>query len=242
MAMRGYHQFAISRPYRHVAVVFSLLVLPLLGFFTFSLVNHISLVVTFSDLLLSMWRLSVAFIFAVIFAWLLVVVFVRGKTEHLSITFFDVAQSMPTFTILPIGVHYFGQTNFTIILFLIITIIWPIVFTIISALKQANRSWTDAVSMSRISGLDYVRYYLLPITAPGIVTGAIIGLGNGWEALIATEIILNTPHGLGSFFQGFANNTSMTVFGVLAFLLVIFALNKLLWIPLLEKSHQLVEQ
>jgi ABC-type nitrate/sulfonate/bicarbonate transport system permease component len=112
----------------------------------------------------------------------------------------------------------------------------------VSALKQVERSRTEAVIVSRIKGFDYVRYYLLPLTAPGIVTGAIIGLGEGWEALIGTEIILNTPHGLGAFFQSFSESSSMTLFGVLIFLTIIYAINKFIWLPLLERSHELVEE
>ncbi|MHB1316790.1 MAG: hypothetical protein ACYCZW_02955, partial [Minisyncoccota bacterium] len=105
-----------------------------------------------------------------------------------------------------------------------------------------DKSWKDAVIMSRIKKIDYIRYYLFPVTTPGIVTGAIIGLGDGWEALIATEIILGINTGLGNFFAGFSNNSVQTLFGVLIFLSVIFTINKLIWLPLLEKSHTMIEQ
>ena len=189
-----------------------------------------------------MWRLGVAFIFATILAWFLVVILIRGKTESPALAVFDVLQSLPTFVILPIAIHFLGQSEFTIIFFLTITIIWPIIFSIVSALKQVDQSWLEAVAMSRIKGFDYLRYFLFPVTAPGIVTGAIIGLGEGWEALIATELLLDTNTGLGPFFSSFSSNTGMTLFGVLIFLSIIFALNKFIWLPLLEKSHRLVEQ
>jgi ABC-type nitrate/sulfonate/bicarbonate transport system permease component len=142
---------------------------------------------------------------------------------------------------LPVAVRYLGEGEFTIITFLSITIIWPIIFSIVSALKQSDKSWSEAVSISRIGGLDYVKYYLLPVTSPGIVTGAIIGLGDGWEALIATELLLETEKGLGPFFKGFSDNSAMTFFGVLVFLSIIFTINKFVWLPLLEKSHQRTE-
>ncbi len=240
--MRAYHHFSLNRSIRHLVPAFGMILLPLAGLFAFSLVSGIAFGTIISDLGISLWRLGVAFIISTVLAWILVVWLVRGKTESPTLAIFDVLQSLPTFTILPIGVHFFGPTTFTIIFFLSITIIWPIIFSIVSSLKQVERSRMEAVIVSKIRGFDYIRYYLLPLTLPGIVTGAIIGLGDGWEALIATEIILEMKTGLGPFFQGFAGSTNMTLFGVLVFLLVIFTINKFIWLPLLEKSHRLVEE
>ncbi len=239
--MRAYHHFSVNRSAKHLLIAFAILLLPLVGLFVFSLVSGIAFGTTLYDLGVSIWRLSIAFLISTILAWLLVVIFIRKHTEGPALAIFDVLQSLPTFTILPIAVRFLGGGNITIITFLIITIIWPIIFSIVSALKQADRSWFEAVTISRIKGFDYIRYYLLPVTLPGIVTGAIIGLGDGWEALVATELLLGTKTGLGPFFQGFADNSSMTLFGVLVFLSVIFTINKFIWLPLLEKSHQLME-
>lgn len=239
--LRAYHHFSINRSLPHLAVAFAVLALPLAGLFAFSFVSGVSFTLALSDILISTWRLTVAFIFATVIAWVLVVVLIRGRTESSALAVFDVLQSLPTFTILPIAVHYFGESELTIITFLGITIIWPIIFSIVSALKQADKSWSDAVTMSRIGGWHYVRLYLFPVTAPGIVTGAIIGLGDGWEALIATELLLGTKTGLGPFFSGFADNSAVTLFGVVVFLSFVFAINKFVWLPLLDRSHRLVE-
>lgn len=239
--MRAYHHFSVNRSYKHLFVAFCFLLIPLFGLLVFTAVTGISFQLTVYDLLVSVWRLGVAFVIATVLAWVLVVVLIKGKTEVPTLALFDVMQSLPTFTILPIAVHFLGQSESTIILFLIITVIWPIIFSIVSSIKQVDQSWRDAVAMSGIKGFDYIRYYLFPVTTPGIVTGAIIGLGDGWEALIATEIILQTQTGLGAFFQGFSSNSAETLLGVLVFLSVVFTINKLIWLPLLDKSHQLLE-
>jgi len=240
--MRAYHHFSLNRSTKHLLAGFSIILIPLFGLFAFSIVSGIQFKTVLSDLAISVWRLAIALGIGIIAAWVLVVLFVRGKTSNIALSFFDVMQSLPTFTILPIAVHFWGSGEGTIIFFLVITVIWPIIFSIVSSLKQAEKSFTEAVYISRISGIDYIRYYLFPLTAPGIVTGAIIGLGDGWEALIATEIILQTKTGLGPFFKIFADNSSMTLLGVLVFLSVIYAVNKFIWLPLLEKSHELVEE
>lgn len=240
--MRAYHQFSLNRSNQHLLVAFGILVLPLVSLLIFSFVNKVSFTLALGDLLISIWRLYVAFVIATIAAWLLVVLLVRGKTESPVLAIFDVLQSMPTFIILPIAVHFFGVSEATIIVFLALAIIWPVIFSIVSSLKQIDRSWHEAMVISRIRGFNYVRYFLFPVTVPGIVTGAIIGLGDGWEALIATELLLKIKTGVGPFFDAFSNNSSMTLFGVLIFLSIIFASNKFIWLPLLEKSHRLISQ
>ncbi len=240
--MRAYHHYSLNRERRHLLVGFLIILLPLFALFAFSIVSGIQFHTVLYDLSVSMWRLFVALVISVVLGWVAVVVFVRGKTNNIALAFFDVMQSLPTFTILPIAVHFFGTETSTIILFLVITIIWPVIFSIVSALKQADQNLTEAIYISRLHGFDYIKYYLFPLTAPGIVTGAIVGIGEGWEAIIATEIILQAKTGLGPFFQSFADNSAMTTLGVLVFLSVIYTINKFVWLPLLEKSHQLVEE
>lgn len=77
---------------------------------------------------------------------------------------------------------------------------------------------------------------------PGFITGSIVGLGEGWEALIATEIIVGMDTGLGNFFQTYSTNPKITAFGVLGFLILIFSINKVIWLPLLEWSHRKMEE
>ena len=217
-----------------------MLMFPLAALLVFSYITNINFEGAVFDLLISMWRLGCAFIIATTLAWVLVASIIGSRLEGTALALFDVLQSLPTFVILPLGIYYFGQSEQTIILFLSITIIWPIIFSIVSALKQVNRSWREAVAISRLSGFNYVRYFLFPVSTPGIATGAIIGLGDGWEALIATELLLHTKTGLGPFFNSFATDTTMTLFGVLIFLSVIFTLNKFIWLPLLEKTHEMI--
>ncbi len=240
--MRAYHHFPLSRSRRHLVASFSLILLPLAGLFFFSYVSGIQVNTILTELLISSWRLAIAFIIAIVLAWLAVVCLVRGKTANGTLALFDVLQSLPTFAILPLAVSIFGSGTTTIIFFLVLTIIWPVIFSIVSALKQSERSWREAVLITRIKGLRYIKYYLLPLTFPGIITGAIIGLGEGWEALVATELITKTKSGLGPFFNSFSNNYQITLLGVFMFLLMIFTLNKFIWLPLLEKSHRMLEE
>src|SRR5205814_1236311 len=118
-----------------------------------------------------------AFTIALVLAWMLAVLFYKGKRSNVALPLFDVLQSFPTFAALPLAVAVWGPSNTTVIFFLVISILWPLFFSILSALKLIKHDWEDAVEMSGLRGFDYFRLFLFPITIPAIITGSIIGLG-----------------------------------------------------------------
>ena len=160
----------------------------------------------------------------------------------IALPIFDVMQSFPTFAALPLATVVWGPSNTTIIFFLIITVIWPILFSLISSLKLIWRDWEEASEIAQLRGFNYLRYVLWPASIPGIITGSIIGLGEGWEALVATEMISGNHFGLGSFFATYSQSSMITAFGILGLLIMIFSVNKLVWLPLLDWSHTLTEE
>ncbi len=240
--MRTYHSFPTARSLPHLLSFAGILLLPLFALFTFSYVTKTSISELGVDIGASVARIVVAFAISVVLAWLFAVLFYRGRRAAFALPVFDVLQSIPSFAALPMAILLFGPSNTTVIIFLVLAIIWPIFFSITSSLKLVRHDWTEAVEMSRIKGVRYLTHYLIPVTIPGLVTGSIIGLGEGWEALIATEIIVHSNAGLGEFFNSVSDKPFVTLFGVLTFLILIFVQNKLIWLPLLEWSHQLVEE
>lgn len=234
--MRIYHSWY------HVAATSLIILLPLFFLYVFSQYVDIAADTLVADIGISLVRIVVAYVIALVLAWTFAVAFYRGERSKAALPIFDVLQSIPTFAALPIATALWGPSNATVIFFLVLAIIWPLFFSIISALKLIKHEWEDAVEVSGLRGMQYVRLFLFPVTVPAIITGSIIGLGDGWEALIATEIIIHTPSGLGSFFGRFVDNQAVTLFGILGFLLVIFAINKLVWLPLHEWSHKHMEE
>ncbi|MBI3335353.1 MAG: ABC transporter permease subunit [Candidatus Portnoybacteria bacterium] len=221
----------------HLGVTLTVIILPFLFFLVFSRIAHITTRTLALHLLISFLRLFTAYIIAVLLAWIAAIAFYRGRRAAIALPIFDVLQSFPTFAALPLAALFWGKSNFTVIFFLVITIIWPIFFSTISSLKLMKRDWGEAVEISGLKGIDYLWNFLLPVTIPGLITGSIIGLGEGWEALVATEIIVGMRSGLGNFFQSFSGDTAVTAFGILGLLILIFTINKLVWLPLLEWSH-----
>lgn len=226
----------------HLLITLLFLILPFIFFLLFSNLAHIATLKLFSDIFDSVVRLIIAYFIAAVLGWIFAVSFYKGKRATVALPFFDVLQSFPTFAALPLATYFWGVNGSTVILFLVITIIWPIFFSIISSLKLIQHDWEEAVQISNLSKWNYLTHFLWPVSITGLITGSVIGLGEGWEAMVATEIIIGVKNGLGNFFDSYSKNPTITAFGILGLLLLIFSINKLVWIPLLEWGHRRMEE
>lgn len=239
---RNRNRLKIYKSTGHLVATVLIVAVPFLFLLLFSRVVKIATSELFFDVFISIFRLFIAYVLAALVGWLLAVWFYHGKRSQVALPLFDVLQSFPTFAAVPLAMLYWGSNDFTVIFFLSVTIIWPICFNVLSSLKSARRDWVEAVEMSQLSGYGYLKYYLWPVTVPGLVTGSIISLGEGWEALVATEIIISVKSGLGDFFQTYNTHPTITFFGILGLLLIVFSVNKIIWTPLLEKSRIMTEE
>ena len=235
-------RFNIYQSKWHLLLTMLILIIPFLFLLAFSRFAKIATSTLLLDFFFSLSRMAVAYFIAALLGWLCAVFFYRGKRAAVALPLFDVLQSFPAFAALPLAVFFWGASNFTVIFFLVISIVWPIFFSVISSLKLIKYDWQEAVEIFGLSGFNYWRLFLWPITIPSLITGSVIGLGDGWEALVATEIIVRLKPGLGDFFQLFAHNIPVTIFGILGFLILIFCLNKIIWLPLMEWSHRQMEE
>lgn len=226
----------------HLLITAGIVFIPFIFLLLFSQYAKISTSKLFADLFISFLRLLTAYIIAAVLAWTSAVLFYRGRFSLIALPAFDVLQSFPTFAALPFVTYFWGPSGKTVIVFLVLTVVWPIFFSLISSLKLIRKDWEEAASIAGLRGLNRIKRFLWPISLPSLITGSIIGLGEGWEALVATEIIIATKNGLGSFFSFYAQSTAITSFGIIGLLLFIFSVNKLVWLPLLEWSHRRMEE
>jgi ABC-type nitrate/sulfonate/bicarbonate transport system permease component len=236
------HHHVIYRVRSHMMVTLLLVVVPVVFFLFFAELTNITISTLFTDIGVSLLRIIVAFFISIFLGWSLAVIFSKGKVSTIALPLFDVLQSVPTFAALPLAVMYLGKSNITVIFFLVLAMIWPILFSVLNSLKLIKSEYQEAVDIYDLKGLKRLRYFTFPASVPGLITGAIVGLGEAWEAIIATEIIIGMQSGLGPFFQGFSDNPKVTMFGILGMLMIIFAINKIFLLPLLDKSHSLVEE
>ena len=236
------HRTALYTSRLQLALTIIFIATPFLFLLLFALFTQLTVSELFVDFSISIWRLAIAYIIAVSLAWILALVFASGSRSKIALPLFDILQSFPTFAIVPIVVLTFGATTLTIIIFLVITVIWPILFSIVNALKLIKKEYHEVAEIYGLRGWKKLRYFSLPASIPGVVTGSMIGLGEGWEALVATEIIMKSKSGLGNFFEQNSTNGIFTALGILGLMLIIFSLNRLLWAPILNRVYTRMEE
>lgn len=150
---------------------------------------------------------------------------------------FDVLQNVPSFAVLPIFVALMGYSDLMIILFTATGVMWPILFAILSAIKNAHNDLNDAATIFGAHGFRRIPYYLAPLSFPAIITGSVVGIAIGWESVIGAELIGHVV-GIGSYI-GTASTLGVTpalFAGVIGILTVVFIVNRLVWAPLLAES------
>ncbi len=153
--------------------------------------------------------------------------------------FFDILQNLPSFALIPLFIYFFGFTDMMIILFAVSSIIWPILFSVLTAIKSAHTDLNDAATIFGAHGMSRILYYLAPLSYPAILTGSIVGIAIGWESVIGAEIISNVA-GFGAFIKGadVSGISQAAVAGMLAILVIVFFVNRLIWAPLLAGSSK----
>jgi ABC-type nitrate/sulfonate/bicarbonate transport system permease component len=152
---------------------------------------------------------------------------------------FDILQNIPSFALLPLFIYFLGFSDRMIVLFATSSIIWPILFAVLTAIKSAHRDLSDAATIFGARGLRRIPAYLAPLSFPAILTGSVVGIAIGWEAVIGAEIIAHTS-GFGAFIAnaGVDGVNPGTIAGTLGILGIVFVLNRLIWAPLLAESAQ----
>lgn len=237
--MRYSHPVKIYRKRWHLVITFLVIVLPFLFIFIFSRLTGVEAQRVFIDLAASFMRVTTAYIISLFLAILFAVFLGQGKIGSFFLPVFDVLQSFPSFALLPLLTFWFGIGSIAAIFFLVITIVWPIVFSIMSAIRMVRSDLEEAAYVFGARGFKKIFYFTLPVALPGLVTGSIVGLGEGWEAIVGAEIIGITP-GIGGFLNAasVAGNIPVLSFGIIALLFFLFTINKLIFLPLLKRSHE----
>ena len=185
------------------------------------------------------YRLALAYGIALVLGVALALLVGWSSFSDMLFPIFDVLQNVPSFALIPLFIYFFGFTSEMIILFAVSSIIWPILFAVLTAIKSAHKDLNDAATIFGAQGLRRIRFYLAPLSFPAILTGSIVGIAIGWEAVIGAEIITNIA-GFGDFIkEASASGISQSmVAGTFAILVIVFTVNRLVWAPLLAESSK----
>jgi taurine transport system permease protein len=102
---------------------------------------------------------------------------------------------------LPLAIIWFGFTHQTTLVIVIYTLIVPIIFNTMVGVRAIPEYYALALRSLGASRLRLVTDVYLPGALPSIVVGLRLGMGYGWRALIAAEMLVRQG-GLGDLIFG----------------------------------------
>jgi taurine transport system permease protein len=102
---------------------------------------------------------------------------------------------------LPLAILWFGFTRTTTLTIVIYTLIVPIVFNTMTGVRAIPENYAVALQSLGAGRLRIVWDVYLPGALPSIVVGMRLGMGYGWRALIASEMLVRQG-GLGDLIFG----------------------------------------
>jgi taurine transport system permease protein len=105
-------------------------------------------------------------------------------------------QAVSGIAILPLTLVWFGFTETTIQVVILYTALVPIVFTTMMGVRTIPSIYRDAIETMGGGRGRLVRDVYLPGSLASIVVGVRLGIGYGWRALIAGEMLIGAG-GLG---------------------------------------------
>ena len=236
--MRYTHHFHIIRKRKHatpISIIVLSLILILIFIFGFREVDAYQFI---SGFILSFFRVTIAYIIALFLSIVISLIITQKKSvEDIALPTLDVLQSFPSFSILPLLLTIFHELNLVAITILVLAMIWPILFSIMTGIKSQNPDTLEAASIFGATGFKRIIFITLPLIFPSLITGSIVAWGEAWETILAAEIIIKIP-GVGTYLQEAGKNSQshILIIGILLLMAILFVLNKFFWIPLLNKS------
>ena len=102
---------------------------------------------------------------------------------------------------LPLAIIWFGFTHTTTLVVVMYTLIVPIIFNTMVGVRAIPENYVLALRSMGASRLRLLTDVYLPGALPSIVVGLRLGMGYGWRALIAAEMLVRQG-GLGDLIFG----------------------------------------
>ena len=110
-------------------------------------------------------------------------------------------QSISGIAWLPLAIIWFGFSNTTTMVIVVYSLIVPIIFNTMIGVRSIPENYVMALRSLGAGRLRLITDVYLPGALPSIVVGLRLGMGYGWRALIAAEMLVRKG-GLGDLIFG----------------------------------------
>lgn len=109
----------------------------------------------------------------------------------------EIVRNMPPMAWIPLAIFILVAGGSIFIVF--IGMVFPIILNTIHGVKSTDSRLMDAARTLGASESQAVTKVVIPSALPSIIAGLRIGLGVGWMAIVAAEMVIRSPIGLGYF-------------------------------------------
>lgn len=109
----------------------------------------------------------------------------------------EIVRNMPPMAWIPLAIFILVSGGSIFIVF--IGVVFPIILNTIQGVRSTDVRLIDAAKTLGASESIIIKKVVIPSAFPSIMTGLRIGLGVGWMAIVAAEMVIRSPVGLGYF-------------------------------------------
>ncbi|HZY70520.1 MAG TPA: ABC transporter permease subunit [Thermoplasmata archaeon] len=204
---------------------------------------------------LSFGRVALAYLLSLAVALPLAIFLVqRSRAYRIGLPVVEVIASVPAIVLFPLFlVFLLTLIGFELVAILVLMtgMLWYLFFNILSGLRAIPGDLKEAAQSLGLSRLLYYRKVVIPAILPALITGSITAFGGGWNTLIIAEYL---PFGCGgghtcqtlgvgsildyaTYTNGYAGEFDpLIVASLFTFIIVVVALNEVLWKPLYRRA------
>jgi NitT/TauT family transport system permease protein len=202
---------------------------------------------------LSVGRMTAAYMLSLFFT--LIYGYVSAyhrRSEQILMPLLDVLQSVPILSFLPVALLSLSAilpqkiaVELASIILIFTSQVWHLTFAWYQSLTTIPSELREVSTTFRFNGWMRFKTLELPFSAIGLIWNSMMSWAGGWFFLMAAEIFTVGQRdfrlmGLGAYLQeaAWAGNLKAITWGISALVLVIVALDQLLWRPLLAWSDR----
>ncbi len=179
--------------------------------------------VLLADIAFTLYRLLTGFLIGAITGIVLGALMARSRlVERFFQPLVSVLNPIPSLAWIPLFILWFGLGETATIVLVAFATVVPVTLNVWTGGKAVNDVWLRAAESMECRSSRLFFKVILPASVPFLVTGLRGGIGRGWRAVVAGEMIAATSHGLG-----------WVIFNSIAFLKTDVMLSAILFIGLI---------
>jgi len=117
--------------------------------------------------------------------------------EHFFLPLISALMPIPSFSLVPLFMLWFGIGDLTTILVVFYAATFPILFNVWSGVRAVNPIWLRAAIVMGADEATLFRKVIWPGALPYIITGLRLSFGRAWIGVIGGELLASPKLGLG---------------------------------------------